>query len=190
MSIQGFDPRKISLIAAVAVLAAALAGCVTPPPRQYEAPAPQPPQQPPIIVYPAHGQTAQQLDKDRYECHEWAVMQTGFDPSGPQLPPAGRVVVQQANAPGTHTAVGAIVGAVLGAAIAGPRDAGLGLVMGGITGAAIGSSGDAAEAAQARAAQQQANEAYAHNYQAFEIGANNYRRAMTACLVGRGYTVQ
>lgn len=190
MSKQSVDPRKISSIAAVAALTVMLAACATPPPREYVASAPPPPQPPPIIVYPAHGQSAQQLDKDRYECHLWAVMQSGFDPSSPQVPPAQRVVVQPANPPGTHTAVGAIAGALLGAAIAGPRNAGAGLVVGGITGAAIGSSGDAAEAAQARAAQQQANETYAQDYQAAEIGANNYRRAITACLVGRGYTVQ
>ncbi|HKI75119.1 MAG TPA: DUF6515 family protein, partial [Pseudomonadales bacterium] len=34
-----------------------------------------------MIIYPAKGQSQDQLDKDRYECHRWAVSQTGFDPS-------------------------------------------------------------------------------------------------------------
>lgn len=34
-----------------------------------------------MIIYPAKGQSQKQLDKDRYECHRWAVGQTGFDPS-------------------------------------------------------------------------------------------------------------
>lgn len=34
-----------------------------------------------LIIYPARGQSEQQLSKDRYECHQWAVSQTGFDPS-------------------------------------------------------------------------------------------------------------
>ena len=34
-----------------------------------------------MIIYPARGQSQKQLDKDRYECHVWAVGQTGFDPS-------------------------------------------------------------------------------------------------------------
>ena len=34
-----------------------------------------------IYIYPAKGQNQQQQDKDRYECHSWAVQQTGFDPS-------------------------------------------------------------------------------------------------------------
>jgi Family of unknown function (DUF6515) len=34
-----------------------------------------------IFVYPAQGQSAEQTDRDRYECHMWAVSQTGVDPS-------------------------------------------------------------------------------------------------------------
>ena len=34
-----------------------------------------------MYIYPAKGQNQQQQDKDRYECHTWAVQQSGFDPS-------------------------------------------------------------------------------------------------------------
>ena len=34
-----------------------------------------------MFIYPAKGQNQAQQDKDRYECHSWAVQQTGFDPS-------------------------------------------------------------------------------------------------------------
>lgn len=55
---------------------------------QYEVVAP-PPQgnqivdaaQEDMIIYPAKGQSQQQLNKDRYDCHVWATNQTGFDPS-------------------------------------------------------------------------------------------------------------
>src|SRR6185437_7277755 len=138
-------------------------GCVEPPPRHYVVRGePVPPPQ--IIVYPAHGQSAQQLDKDRYECHLWAVQQTGFDPSRPGVPADERVVVQPANPPGSGTAVGAIAGAILGAAIAGPRNAGAGPVLGGVTGAAVGASSDAAAQDQARAEQQAYNQAYSQSY--------------------------
>jgi len=41
-----------------------------------------------IYIYPAKGQSQSQQDRDRYECHSWAVKQTGFDPSKSQaLPP-------------------------------------------------------------------------------------------------------
>jgi hypothetical protein len=34
-----------------------------------------------LFVYPKNGQTEQQTQNDRYQCHEWAVGQTGFDPT-------------------------------------------------------------------------------------------------------------
>lgn len=36
-----------------------------------------------FYVYPKKGQSPDQQAKDRYECHRWAVGQTGFDPSQP-----------------------------------------------------------------------------------------------------------
>jgi hypothetical protein len=34
-----------------------------------------------VYVYPRNGQSDQQMANDRYECHSWAVGQTGFDPT-------------------------------------------------------------------------------------------------------------
>jgi hypothetical protein len=34
-----------------------------------------------IYVYPRQGQTDDQTSNDRFECHKWAVGQTGFDPT-------------------------------------------------------------------------------------------------------------
>lgn len=162
-------------------LSALLVACEAPPPRRTVVAAQPVPS--PIVVYPAQGQTPEQLERDRYECHVWAVQQTGFDPSRPGLPPGERVVVQPANPPGSGTAVGAIAGAILGAALAGPRDAGFGAVFGGVTGAAIGSASDANAQAQANVAQAQANQNYAQG----QAAASNYRRAISACLDARGY---
>ncbi len=33
-----------------------------------------------IFVYPAEGQSEEQRDRDRYDCHLWASEQTGFSP--------------------------------------------------------------------------------------------------------------
>jgi hypothetical protein len=181
MSKQIFDLRMLSVLG----VGALLVGCVQEPPRRVVEPGPPPAAIARVMVYPAQGQSPQQLDRDRYECHVWAVQQTGFDPSQPGVPADARVVVQPANPPGTNTAVGAIAGAILGAAIAGPRNAGAGLVLGGATGAAIGASSDAANQAQANAEQRRYNQSYAQA----EVGASNYRRAISACLMGRGYTI-
>jgi hypothetical protein len=37
-----------------------------------------------VYVYPRNGQTEQQMSNDRYECHAWAVNETGFDPTRQQ----------------------------------------------------------------------------------------------------------
>ncbi|MDP9011477.1 MAG: glycine zipper family protein [Pseudomonadota bacterium] len=160
-----------------------LAACVTPPPPRTIAVAPPPPQK--VFVYPSSGQSAEQTDRDRYECHLWAVQQTGVDPSRADANPYERVVVQPANPPGAGAAVGAIGGAILGALIAGPRDAGAGMVLGGVTGAVVGSSADASAQEQAYMTQRQLNQ----NAAAGRARADSYRRALGACLQGRGYTV-
>ncbi len=36
-----------------------------------------------IFVYPKNGQSEAQQSNDRYECHSWAVQQSGFDPTRP-----------------------------------------------------------------------------------------------------------
>jgi hypothetical protein len=37
-----------------------------------------------FFMYPRNGQSAEQQAQDRYECHRWAVEQTGFDPTQSQ----------------------------------------------------------------------------------------------------------
>jgi hypothetical protein len=34
-----------------------------------------------VYLYPRNGQSTEQTQNDRYECHSWAVNQTGFDPT-------------------------------------------------------------------------------------------------------------
>jgi hypothetical protein len=34
-----------------------------------------------LIAYPKNGQSADQQGKDKFECHQWAVTQSGFDPT-------------------------------------------------------------------------------------------------------------
>jgi hypothetical protein len=174
------QPLKLR-IWSVLGLSALLVACEAPPPRRTVVASEPVPAR--IMVYPAQGQSPEQLERDRYECHVWAVQQTGFDPSRPGLAPGQRVVVEPANPPGAGTAVGAIAGAILGAALAGPRDAGFGAVFGGVTGAAIGASSDVNAQAQANVEQARLDQGYARS----EAAASNYRRAISACLDARGY---
>ena len=130
------------------------------------------------FVYPAKGQSPQQQKKDEGECHQWAVGQTGVDPSKPQ---------QQAAAPAQPTtptgttpgagARGAARGAVIGG-IAG--DAGAGAAAGAVAGRGQSRRDNRNQQQQAAAQQQQA--------QSSQNAA--YAKARAACLEGRGYTVK
>jgi YMGG-like Gly-zipper len=131
-----------------------------------------------VYIYPTKGQSQQQQQKDRYECHTWAVQQTGFDPSRP--PPAAPAAPQQGGEVVRGAARGALVGTV-GGAIAGNagRGAGAGAAMGGLL-------GGMRKMDKARAQQQQ--QAQQLNVSAQQRAG--YDRALGACLEGRGYTVR
>jgi hypothetical protein len=44
-----------------------------------------------VVAYPARGQSEAQVAQDRYDCHRWAVQQSGFDPSQANYAPASNV---------------------------------------------------------------------------------------------------
>jgi outer membrane lipoprotein SlyB len=144
-----------------------------------------------VYFYPKAGQTTEQQSRDHYECYNWGVQQTGFDPSQSSIPPERRVKVVPMPPPGHDTAVLAITGAVLGALIGGPHHAGQGALIGAGSGAVVGAASDVSRQQQAR----QMQEAYVNRDQALnarheEGKARDFRRAMGACLEGRGYSVQ
>ena len=149
---------------------------------------PPPPTQ--VYFYPLHGQSAKQQDQDRYHCYLWAKQQTGFDPSAPQLAPHQRLQVVSDPAPGSDTAAGAIAGAVIGAMIAGPHDSAEGAIVGAMTGAMMGAAADTARQQEAEQLQSYYDQRTAQRNAHIEQKASNYRRAMTACLEGRGYSVR
>jgi outer membrane lipoprotein SlyB len=143
-----------------------------------------------VYFYPKEGQTTEQQSRDHYECYNWAMQQTGFDPSQSSIPSERRVKVVPMPPPGHDTAILAITGAVLGALIAGPGDAGAGALIGAGSGALVGTASDVSRQQNA----QHLEEAYANRDQAldasYEGKARDFRQAMSACLEGRGYSVQ
>lgn len=131
------------------------------------------------FVYPASGQSAQRQQQDEAECHNWAIQQSGFDPSRP--PPQQAASAPTTSATGTTPgagARGALRGAVVGEIVGG--DASTGAAVGAVA-ARSQSRHQNAGATQQAQQQQQAN---LQNQQAL------FSRARTACLEGRGYTVR
>ena len=193
-----FYPRRLMVVALAAVVVLVSACAETPP---HPAPAPrhvartEPPPPPPavntqVFVYPTSGQSADRVNRDRYECYLWSVKQSGFDPSQAQLAPHQRVEVVPMPPSGTDTVAGAATGAVLGAIIANPHDAAAGAVGGAIVGGALGAISDSQRAQQAKQVQSRYDRRTATQNAQLEEQASNYRRALTACLEGRGYTVK
>ena len=136
------------------------------------------------IVYPSQGQSNEQVEKDKYECYNWAKQQTGFDPM--QVPTA-----TSAPPPKQSEGHGAVGGAARGAlgglavgAIAGDKKKGakIGAASGGLVGGMR--RNDAQK--QNKKNQQQWEQQQVNNY---ANQRNNYNRAYSACLGGRGYTV-
>jgi hypothetical protein len=131
-----------------------------------------------IIAYPARGQSQQQQERDRFDCYNWAVQQTGYNPqaqfagSTAPPPPVGGGAV-----PGAFK--GAALGAV-GGAIGG--DAGKGAAIGaGVGGLFGGMRRREMEMQQSQMEQQQAAASAQRDA--------GFNRAMGVCLQGRGYMV-
>jgi hypothetical protein len=132
------------------------------------------------MLYPAKGQTVQQAERDKFECHEWAKAQSGFDPASMQTQPA-----PQQQAKSGYSTGGMVAGAAGGAAVAelADKDAG--------KGAAVGLLG-----AGLRQQMQQSKQMSAQQQQAMQQQAaaaqkrGTYDRGFAACMEARGYIVK
>ncbi len=136
-----------------------------------------------VYVYPARGQSPQQMEKDKAECYRWAVGQTGFDPAAPPRPAPPPPQAQ----PQGGVISGALTGAALGAiggAIAG--DAGKGAAIGAATGGLFGGIRRHRQESYQR---QQYDEYHRQEAARFSHMKQQYDRAYRACMTGRGYTV-
>jgi hypothetical protein len=137
------------------------------------------------FIYPDKGQSPEQMEKDKFDCYNWAKGQTGFDPM--QVPTATSAPPQQGAQQG-GVARGAARGAAVGvAAGAIADDAGKGAAIGAASGALIGGMRRRDQQRQQQQAEQQWAQQEASNY---ANQRNNYNRAYGACLEGRGYTVK
>ncbi|HEU5294862.1 MAG TPA: hypothetical protein VFU71_08725 [Burkholderiaceae bacterium] len=172
---------RLTPLVAGAALAALLSGCVVAPPHPYGPPPPAVAPAPrTVYFYPELSQDEAKQDRDRYECYRWAVRESGVDPGMTPVravpPPPG--VVRD----GAEVAAGAATGAIVGAAVSSPHSTGQGMVLGAIFGTLIG-----AAAHEARV--QSAEQAYAQRVSAQQVPLQNFRRAMGACMTGRGYRI-
>ncbi len=150
-----------------------------------------------VFAYPMAGQSPEQQQRDQFECHGWAVQQTGYDPnraqpsgqSGYGMPPPSSSGPQGESIYGA--ARGAAGGAMIGA-IAG--DAGKGAAIGAVAGTLFGGVRRRNRQAQEEAFRQQqyAQAQYQQQQmqQQAQLQAQNVSRAFAACMSARNYRVQ
>lgn len=155
------------------------------------------------FYYPPTGRTETQQRQDKYECHEWAVAQSKFDPAeyaakAPTTTPASSMTAQQPTDPKTDSqagksmVAGAATGALVGEAV--NNDAGNGAIYGGAAGLLRGRMADKKASAEKAAAQQQQKQMQLQQQQAaanqdIRTKQNDYSRARSTCFKARGYTV-
>lgn len=134
-----------------------------------------------VYVFPSNDQDAQTQETDENACFKWAKEQTGYDPLNPPEVEAAHVDKSPDGAAIKGAAVGAAGGAAIGA-ITG--DAGEGAAIGAIVGGIRG------RRAKKRAdnQQEQSNSNAASEYSNSLL--NDYKKAFSACMEGKGYTVK
>jgi len=129
-----------------------------------------------LQVTPQRGQSADQTRRDRYECHNWAVEQTGEVPTTMPAPNQDAVDAAKRADRIARIATGAAIGAGLGGLFGGGHNPGEDMLKGAAVGSVVGV---ASGAVHDKKQQKQAGP---------ETGTD-YLRALSACLEGRGYTV-
>jgi hypothetical protein len=179
--------KRISTLLTVAVVAGtAQVAAAQGEPVQLAAATAQAKQTMGLIVYPAGGQTPEQQARDEQACYAWAQQQVGPVTGAPDADSAAQAGKAKADSAAQGAgAKGAAGGAAGGALIGGVAgDAGKGAGIGAITGTLRARR--AKREAEQQAAQSARTQAQAQGSQQ----AGNFRKAMVACLQGRGYTVQ
>ncbi|MDH3322081.1 MAG: glycine zipper domain-containing protein [Flavobacteriaceae bacterium] len=134
-----------------------------------------------LYVFPTKDQDKQTQEADEMACFKWAKEQTGYDPLNPP-----QVVGEKVDRSADGTAVvgaagGAAAGAAIGA-IAGDtgKGAAIGAVVGGLRGRRAKVVGDEMQ-------QQAVNKGVAAKREEL---ANDYKKAFSVCMEGKGYNVK
>lgn len=136
------------------------------------------------FVFPAKGQSQDQIERDKFSCYQWAKNQSGFDP---MQPPPASAPPPQSSAGINDTFKGAALGAGAGALFKrkGSRSKGA------MTGALIGGVlGGIMESDKRRRHERNRQQYEMQRANAYAAQRNSYNRAYTACLEGKGYTVK
>jgi hypothetical protein len=141
-----------------------------------------------LYVYPGKGQSKDQQAADEKGCYTWAHEQTGIDPTTVKANPDSAAAAAKAKTDSAAAGAGvrgAARGAAGGAAVGAiAGDAGTGAGVGAATGAVAGRKKK--KAAEKQAQQQATSQSQA---QATQM-TDPFKKAMSACLEGKGYSLK
>ena len=160
-----------------------------------------------LFAYPPEGRAKAQQERDQFECHQWAVEQTHFDPvlfasqsaAGQSNPATKPLSSSQSSSSGARQGMPAAAGAAQGAAVAGisggnpGEGAAAGAVLRGLQAKMAARAAEEQrqrEAQAARQAQMQQSQAQqAQQQQELASKRKAYQQARATCFKARGYTV-
>ncbi len=179
-----FRMASISSVFLALLFSGILAGSQTPgsSPSEAAAKAASPASALGVYVYPKNQQDRAQQQRDENECYGWSKQQTGIDPAAP--PPASSSQ-QPSQSPKGGAVKGAARGAAAGSAVgAVAGDAGEGAAVGATAGAIRG------RRAQKKAEKQAEKQAKEGAKAAKEQTMATFRKAFSACMDARQYSVR
>jgi hypothetical protein len=134
-----------------------------------------------LFVYPSKGQSNDKQKADELECYKWAMEQSGVDPMNTTKTQAAPAQEGPTGAGVVGAAKGAAVGAALGSI---NGNAGEGAAAGAIVG------GLAARRRGKQAQAQQNQQAQANAVATDQAKIDNFKKAFSVCIEGKGYTIK
>jgi hypothetical protein len=133
-----------------------------------------------LMIYPKNAQSADQQEKDKFECYSWAKNESGFDP---MAPPMATEAPPQQQAPRGGVVRGAARGAAVGAIIGDSDDAKKGAAAGAAVGGMRRRDQKRKEAQEQQQWEQEQQRIYAEK-------RDRYNRAYSVCLEAHDYIVK
>ena len=151
-----------------------------------------------IFAYPTADQSAKQVSTDTIQCHNWAVTETGFNPTldyTPQPvpdyapPPSSGGSADRSNAQnaGRGAARGTVLGTITGSTA---RGAVIGTATGVLFGKKKRNDKKKEEESWQQHHEEQQQQQLHETAQYVQTGTGHYRRAYSACMTALNYKVQ
>ena len=152
-----------------------------------------------VYAYPSAGQTTDQLATDQFDCHNWSVAQSDFDPtrdyspeSVPNAPPPTKSGGSADRSDGQNAARGGARGAAMGAVVTGNPVTGV--VVGSATSVLFGKKKrkdkEKEEEDWQKQHQQQQELQQRKTQQDIREGTESYRGAYLTCMSSKKYSVK